>query len=250
MTCESVEEQLSSLIDNELDPETSDQLARHLRSCAACGQVHRELQALVRSAAELEPLLPPDRLFLDIRRQTRRIQHRPWFAPRWVGWVFVPAVATVVLMLVLFPRPPTPSRPAGASGPVALETPSVATPAEAPARPEATRPEAATASLRPARPTRAVRTAPRLNPPERGKTGTPPEAGSVPIFPAATEQPADIALAPGTDAIAVLHDLQQGLEEIEAALYANPGNPQVTKVYHATYQKGVELHDHYLVGTR
>jgi hypothetical protein len=48
---------------------------------------------------------------------------------------------------------------------------------------------------------------------------------------------------PATDVVASLRDVQQGLEEIEAALQANPANPQVINAYRATCRKGLELRD-------
>ena len=100
MTCERIEEHLSELIDNELDPRgvstpgldtrTAEEVNRHLATCPACRNELEELRLIVRQSAALEQLDPPDRLYWTIRNKARSVQHRPWFAPQRLGWVLVP----------------------------------------------------------------------------------------------------------------------------------------------------------------
>jgi hypothetical protein len=62
---------------------------------------------------------------------------------------------------------------------------------------------------------------------------------------AATERPQTTS-----EVIASLRNVQQALEEIEAALRQNPGNVQVQVAYRVTYQKGMELRQRYVLGAR
>jgi hypothetical protein len=239
MTCDRVEAQLSALIDNELNPKTSAELNRHLEACPSCARTYREMKAMVSASAELEPLAPPDRLFPEILRTARNLQPRPKFAPRQIGWVLVPALATAVLMLVLFPRNPAPNptiaQPKAApslaaTGPVARETlPVVAarpTPKSRPSAPKAgVYSEASTA----------VATIP---------------AARAPVMLVTAEQPLEPVVEGESPAASSLREVRQALEEIEAAMYRNPGNPQVQRAYQATYRKGLELRDRYLLGAR
>jgi hypothetical protein len=240
MTCERVEELLSALIDQELDSVTSSEVEQHMRECSSCAATCRELKLLVQASAELEPINPPDRLFGDIRREIRNRQHRPRFAPLRVGWVLIPALATAVLMLVIFPRHPasarleTTPRQAMTTQPSETPEPAIAAASEAsiPARSarRATRSRTASESY-------AVAARPATS------TGSASE-----IRTAAVQLPAErtvLAAGAGDEVVASLRGIQQALEEIESALQRNPGNPQVLNAYHATYAKGREIQDRY-----
>ena len=104
MTCERIEEHLSELIDNELDPQTAEEVNRHLANCPVCHNEFEELRLIVQQSAVLEQLDPPDHLYWTIRNKARSAQPRSRFVPRKIGWVLVPALATAALMLLLFPR--------------------------------------------------------------------------------------------------------------------------------------------------
>ena len=239
MTCERVEELLSALIDQELDSATSSEVEQHLRECSSCAATCRELKLLVQASAELEPINPPDRLFGEIRREIRNRQHRPRFAPFRVGWVLIPALATAVLMLVIFPRHPVSARletplPAVAAQPSETSEPAIAAAPETPAPAHKATRSRTSSESRPAAEVRRSPAAPASSTPE--------------IRTAAVELPADrtvLAAGAGDEVVASLRGIQQAMEEIESALQRNPGNPQVLNAYHATYAKGREIQDRY-----
>ena len=58
MICERVEEHLSALLDNDLDPTTKTEVEEHLRQCPACAETYRDLALLVTTSAALDPLFP------------------------------------------------------------------------------------------------------------------------------------------------------------------------------------------------
>jgi len=232
MTCERVEEQLSALIDDDLDDRTETAVRQHLRVCPRCTETYADLQKLVSISRELPLMVPPDRLFPAIRREVRRAQPQPRIAPQRLGWVLIPALATVVLMFVFFPR--------------RRETAPIPAPVTAPAIAEQTptpEPPVLTPASQPATPVKRVR---------RAVTRTAVASPVLVSSPVRETEGLTIAAtqAREIDVLASLREIQQALEEIEAALHRNPGNAQVARAYQLTYQKGVELRDHYLAGTR
>ena len=248
MTCERIEEYLSGLIDNELDPQTAEAVDRHLATCSACRNEFEELRLIVQQSATLEPLEPPDRLYWTIRNKGRSAQHRPWFVPRKIGWVLVPALATAALMLALFPR----NRTETAKADLYARAPAVDTgrPVTPPLEP---------AIIEPAPVARAETPAPRRTPrletyssPVRREPAIVPVAAS-PVMRTAMVQP--MSATPqqppaNSDVLASMRSIQQALEEIEAAMQENPGNVQVQVAYRVTYQKGMELRQRYVLGAR
>lgn len=259
MTCERVEEHLSELIDNQLDPRLTQAVKEHLASCPACAQAWHELSLLVKTSSELEPLVPPDRLYWDIRRQARNVQHRPWVASLRVGWVILPTLATLALMLVLFPRKPAPVQPMTGATPQAAEATQPQSPDLASAQPE---PSTPVAGAQP-RATRRAASISGLRSSSRAPVVTAAAAPTRPtmtaqaigqtaalVIPTAAVQPADLGSRPTDEVMANLRDIQQAMEEIEAALQQNPGNAQVQAAYQAAYRKGQEIRDHYLLGAR
>jgi hypothetical protein len=258
MTCERIEEHLSELIDNELDPQTAEEINRHLTTCASCRQEFEELRLIVQQSAALEPREPPDRLYWSIRNQARSARPRPWFAPQKVGWVLIPALATAVLMLTVFPRNHSAGQPRAesytssepvthndTSGSLAL-APEV--PQQTSGNSEVQRPNSEIARSAPASGKSAVRR------PQSAVVSVIPVAGS-PVMAVAAVQPvaATVVMArpqANSEVIASLRNVQQALEEIEAALQQNPGNVQVQVAYRVTYQKGMELRQRYVMGAR
>jgi anti-sigma factor RsiW len=258
MTCERIEEYLSELIDHQLDPQTAEKVNRHLTDCAACRQEFEELRLIVEQSAALEPLEPPDRLYWTIRNRVRSARPRPWYAPQKVGWVLVPALVTAALMLVVFPGKHSAGRrgtePVASAGP-AMHADTGGSLALAPENPQST----------PGSPE--LRT-PRSEIAGAGWTSGRPEirtpksevVSGIPVAVAPVMVAADVAPVAATvktqrpqensEVIASLRNVQQALEEIEAALQQNPGNVQVQAAYRVTYQKGMELKQRYVLGAR
>jgi hypothetical protein len=241
MTCERVEEHLSALIDNELDPETRKEVLQHLDGCRACAQACRELKLLVETSAQLESVAPPDRLFLDIRRRMRNTRSRPWFAWKQAGWVLAPAAATVALMLVLLPRAPVREVvvPTVPEPRVAAVEPGSAEPVIAEPQ-TVSRPAVSRTKVRQPTPT-----------PREFVLAADVRGPAVPVRTVSRAVPVQtVSDAQSASALRSLREVQQALEEIEAALHRNPGNPHVLNAYRAAYQKGEQLKDRYLVGAR
>jgi len=246
MTCERVEALLSALIDQELDSKTSSEVEQHLRACASCAETLRELRLMVQASAELEPINPPDRLYGDIRRKIRNLQHRPRFAPSRIGWVFIPALATAVLMLVIFPRHPAtarfePSATIAAAPPAETMTDGADAAVPVPRTPERSEPAAARPRVRSESRSAAPVYAARAEITPAVLT----LASSTPANPAGHDAQLVLAAGGGDEVVASLRGIQQALEEIEAALQRNPGNQQVLAAYQATYAKGREIQSRY-----
>jgi hypothetical protein len=253
MTCERIEEHLSGLIDRELDPQTTEEVHRHLANCSACRQEFEELRLIVQQSAALPLLEPPDRLYWTIRNQARNAPPRPWFAPRKIGWVLVPALATAALLLVLFPG----KQPADVKTEVYARAPATDTGRPAVPSAEPTFREPLADSREPSAVSR--QPVPRRMPGSEMRSSVvraEPEivpVASSPMMSATAVQPVPVAQplpAASSEVLASMRSIQQALEEIEAALQENPGNVQVQVAYRVTYQKGMELRQRYVLGAR
>jgi anti-sigma factor RsiW len=106
MRCEAYEEQISVMIDHELDDEQAGALFAHLGTCAAC---RRSLQSVLdlRSGLleEMPPLAPKD---LDARILKQwRLRHRaaadrtPVRLHLWTGRISLPVPVAAVILLFL-----------------------------------------------------------------------------------------------------------------------------------------------------
>lgn len=248
MTCERIEEHLSELIDNELDSPTAEEVNRHLATCSACRKEFEELRLIVRQSSALPLLEPPDRLYWTIRNQARSIPRRPWFAPRKIGWVLVPALATAALMLFLFPR----NRTETVKADLYARAPATDTgrPVAPPGEPAISEPVPVARAEIP--PPRYAPRSERYSSPVRAEPEIIPVAAA-PAMSAAVVQPISAPpqqLSANSEVLASMRSIQQALEEIEAALQENPSNPQVQVAYRITYQKGLELRQRYVLGAR
>jgi hypothetical protein len=75
MTCETARDRLHDQIDGTLDPVLARDLQGHLDACASCRGFAADLAAIARAAESLEPIDPPDHVWLQIAGQWRREQH-------------------------------------------------------------------------------------------------------------------------------------------------------------------------------
>ena len=225
MTCERVEAQLSALIDKELDSETQEELTKHIAACPQCAEAWREMSLMVHASSELEPINPPERVFLAVRDHIRGAERPSWFR-RWsLGWILVPAMATVLVMLVLVPNRQHTANVALAAPArsTAVETmPALATaPARIPA-PEAGKRIARSTTSRPV-----TRVQPAASPSVFSyATEVAPVAQSeAPVRSEVVSASADMTV-PDADVVASLREVQQAMEEIEAALHTNQRLPR------------------------
>lgn len=254
MTCERIEEHLSELIDNELDPQTAEEINRHLTTCAACRQEFEELRRIVQQSAALEPIEPPDRLYWTIRNKARSARPRPWLTPQKVGWVLVPALVTAAVLLMVFPGKHSVGR--RGNEPVASAAPATNTDTSGSLAmaPEVQQPTSDTQSATHLPPPAYRPPQPAARSAQYEVVSATPVAGS-PVMVAADVQPVAATVVTqrppeNSEVIASLRNVQQALEEIEAALEQNPGNVQVQAAYRVTYQKGMELKQRYVLGAR
>jgi hypothetical protein len=103
-------EVLSALLDNDLEPETKQEVESHVAACADCRQVLEELRALRSATAELEQLEPSPETWYAIRR---RVAPARRLRSVWI-WAGAATAAAVVLVAVLTVGRPGPARaPAG-----------------------------------------------------------------------------------------------------------------------------------------
>jgi anti-sigma factor RsiW len=65
------DEQLNDLLERELSPADHVEVSRHVETCPHCALVVAELQQIMRDAASLQPMTPPDHLWNQIGGQLR-----------------------------------------------------------------------------------------------------------------------------------------------------------------------------------
>jgi anti-sigma factor RsiW len=98
-----LEEQLSSYLDGDLQPGESGRVAEHLAECPVCRRALAHVRLIRDAGRSMEEFAPPDRTWQAIRERMRR--RRPSLWPR-LAWIGVPALAMVVLAVVLIGRSP------------------------------------------------------------------------------------------------------------------------------------------------
>lgn len=111
MHCAGYSESIQELVDGTLGPIRRAELERHLDGCPACRALTRDLQAIRGAAAELEPLEPPARVWLQVAgrlHQEGRVRATPAAAPARYGLVMALAAALILAVglatVTLLPR--------------------------------------------------------------------------------------------------------------------------------------------------
>lgn len=97
MNCHDCEPLLSACIDEELDASTRAGVDAHVRDCRACRVLLQDLTALHTAAGELEPLVPPSRLWYRVA-DSIAAERRSGAQAYWWGWR---AIASLAMTLVL-----------------------------------------------------------------------------------------------------------------------------------------------------
>lgn len=72
MTCETARTRVQEQIDGALDPAAARDLERHLDECAACRALAADLSAIADAAADLDPIDPPEHVWLQLAGRWRR----------------------------------------------------------------------------------------------------------------------------------------------------------------------------------
>jgi anti-sigma factor RsiW len=72
MTCDSARAQLQEQIDGSLDATAARELARHVETCASCRGLAADLASILDAAEALQPIEPPDHVWLQIAGRWRR----------------------------------------------------------------------------------------------------------------------------------------------------------------------------------
>jgi hypothetical protein len=75
MTCETARERVQEQIDGTLDSGLTRDLQRHLDLCAQCRGFAADLMAIADATDSLEPIDPPEHVWLQLAGQWRREQH-------------------------------------------------------------------------------------------------------------------------------------------------------------------------------
>lgn len=126
MTCVKATEQIQELLDGTLGPIRTAELRQHLDECAACRALHDDLQRVRDVAAGLEPLEPPDHVWIQIAgrlRQEGRVADRvdapaPGAHPAWfaIAAALVLAVGLSLYFVISGPTGGAPPETAVAGG--------------------------------------------------------------------------------------------------------------------------------------
>lgn len=119
MTCVKAAEQIQELLDGTLGPIRTAELRQHLDECAACRSLYDDLQRVRDVAAGLEPLEPPDHVWIQVAgrlRQEGRVADRverpaPGAHPAWF------AIAAALVLAVGLSLYFVVSRPSGGTAP-------------------------------------------------------------------------------------------------------------------------------------
>jgi hypothetical protein len=106
--CQDVQERLSLFVDGDLAPEERAEIESHVASCAECRGMLQDLERVHRAAATLDPMAPPDHVWLQVAGQIRLDEapapqrssgtRRPATAGQWIGI----AAALVLLTLATY----------------------------------------------------------------------------------------------------------------------------------------------------
>ena len=106
MTNHPPQEQISALLDRQLDPKAAAEVELHLRQCENCRLFHEELALTSGLFGDLETLQTPAHLWTRVATELQQPTRR-WRFPRlnWQGegWVFQPQfliVAAAILLMV------------------------------------------------------------------------------------------------------------------------------------------------------
>ena len=62
-------EEVSLWVDGELDPSRAERVEKYLESCAECAAFHQDLASIREGVERLEPLDPPEHLWINLRSQ-------------------------------------------------------------------------------------------------------------------------------------------------------------------------------------
>lgn len=81
MTCELSREQLQEQLDGTLDPVIERGLEAHLAGCASCRGFAADLEAIADATAGLQPIDPPERVWLQVAGRWRAEHAAPVAAP-------------------------------------------------------------------------------------------------------------------------------------------------------------------------
>lgn len=98
--CPIVQRQLSEFLDGELSPDAHAEVATHLRTCADCAGVWRDLERVVLTGRHLGPIDPPEHIWLEVAGRLRldAPAPRPTAArrPRSAAWQWIGLSAALV----------------------------------------------------------------------------------------------------------------------------------------------------------
>ncbi len=127
------DEQLNDFLDRALGPADHVAVARHLEICPDCARVVDELQQVVREAAALGPLMPPERVWERVEGEIGERGQRA--EGRGQSWRPVWALATAALIVLAFLTGRFVEQRTSRPGPVAIQqtSPAVAVSAPSPA---------------------------------------------------------------------------------------------------------------------
>ena len=102
------EEILSAYLDGDLESEASGKTAEHLAECEVCRRSLVQVRAIRDAAPGMEQLVPPERVWGAIQERVHGSRSRRPQLTR-LFWVGVPALAAVLLVVVLVGRAHVPS---------------------------------------------------------------------------------------------------------------------------------------------
>ena len=85
-------EELSALLDGELERSRADEARRHLDGCVECGERYAAMQRSVATLRGLAATPPPPEILHRIRRQTATIPVNPGLLERLGDWLHPPAL--------------------------------------------------------------------------------------------------------------------------------------------------------------
>lgn len=79
--CETCQSLLSGFLDGELAPPDRGAVGAHLKQCAICQGVARDLERVRAAARDLSPIEPPDHIWLEVAGQIHLSAPRPLLTP-------------------------------------------------------------------------------------------------------------------------------------------------------------------------
>ncbi len=101
MNCRERERQISKLLDGELLPSASEELARHIADCVTCSRVYESMLRLNSDLKEIQQIASvPANLKTRVQERVRAVRNRERSDATAILWRRAPIIATIIILAI------------------------------------------------------------------------------------------------------------------------------------------------------